>query len=84
MPSLRAAINAKCKSCIHDPGSGGGTWREQVTACSSSNCPLHSVRPQSGAKQSRGAPIDRSAAAGALKSVAAKTGAEIARTGGVT
>lgn len=43
--SLRAAIDAKCKSCIHDPGSGGGGWREQVAACSSSNCPLHSVRP---------------------------------------
>jgi hypothetical protein len=44
-PSLRAAINAMCKSCIYDPGSGNGAWREQVAGCCSSNCPLHSVRP---------------------------------------
>jgi hypothetical protein len=43
--SLRAAIDAMCKSCIYDPGSGNGAWREQVAGCSSSNCPLHSVRP---------------------------------------
>ena len=43
--SLRAAIDAKCKSCIHDPESGNGGWREQVAACSSGNCPLHPVRP---------------------------------------
>jgi hypothetical protein len=44
-PSLRAAIDAMCKSCIHDPGSGNGAWRAQVRGCSSSSCPLHSVRP---------------------------------------
>lgn len=43
--SYRAAIDAKCKSCIYDPGSGNGTWREQVEACPSSNCPLHPFRP---------------------------------------
>lgn len=43
--SLRDAVNAKCKSCIYDPFGGCGTWREQVQACSSANCPLHSVRP---------------------------------------
>jgi hypothetical protein len=43
--SLRAAINAMCRSCIYDPGSGNGGWREQVKACSSSNCALHLVRP---------------------------------------
>jgi hypothetical protein len=43
--SLRAAIDAKCRSCVYDPGSGRGGWREQVRACSSANCPLHSVRP---------------------------------------
>jgi hypothetical protein len=43
--SLRDAINAMCRSCIYDPGSGNGGWREQVMACSSSNCPLHAVRP---------------------------------------
>ena len=44
-PSLRAAINAMCKGCLYDPGSGDGTWREQVQGCSSSNCALHAVRP---------------------------------------
>ena len=43
--SLRSAINAMCRYCIYDPGGGNGTWREQVQACSSSNCPLHAVRP---------------------------------------
>ena len=43
--SLRAAINAMCKSCLYDPGNGNGGWREQVQGCSSSNCPLHPVRP---------------------------------------
>jgi len=49
-PSLRAAIDAKCKSCIYDPGSGNGSWREQVEACSSANCPLHPLRPFSSSK----------------------------------
>ena len=43
--SLRAAIDAMCKSCLYDPGNGNGGWREQVQGCSSSNCPLHPVRP---------------------------------------
>ena len=42
--SLRAAINDKCKGCIFDP-SAAGRWREQVGACESGNCALHSVRP---------------------------------------
>lgn len=46
--SLRAAIDANCKSCIYDPGARGN-WREQVSSCSSANCPLHAVRPISGA-----------------------------------
>lgn len=49
-PSLRAAIDAMCKSCIYDPGNGNGTWREQVEACLSSNCPLHPLRPISAPK----------------------------------
>jgi hypothetical protein len=44
--SLRAAINAKCKDCIHDPESGAGTWREQVAQCSMPKCGLWPVRPQ--------------------------------------
>ncbi len=43
--SLRTAVNAKCRECIYDPRSGAGTWREQVTACTSRTCPLFSVRP---------------------------------------
>lgn len=43
--SLRDAINAKCRECIYDPQSGSGTWREQVTACTSRTCPLFAVRP---------------------------------------
>lgn len=45
--SLRKAVNAKCKECIHDPICGGGTWRQQVEKCTSSNCPLYAVRPRS-------------------------------------
>ncbi len=44
-PSLRAAINAMCKSCLYDPGNGNGGWREQIQGCPSSNCSLHPVRP---------------------------------------
>jgi len=44
-PSLRAAINSMCRNCLYDPGNGEGAWREQVQACSSSNCALHPVRP---------------------------------------
>lgn len=47
--SLRAAINAKCRECIYDPLSGGGTWRQQVAACTSRSCPLYPVRPKSAA-----------------------------------
>ena len=43
-PSLRGSINAKCKECIYDHHAGG-TWREQVTACTSYACPLFAVRP---------------------------------------
>ena len=43
--NLRAAVNAKCRDCVHDPRSGGGTWREQVAQCSCPACPLWSVRP---------------------------------------
>jgi hypothetical protein len=43
-PSLRAAINAKCRECIYDPLSAGN-WKKQVEACSSATCPLHPLRP---------------------------------------
>jgi hypothetical protein len=67
--SLRASVNAKCRSSIYEPGSGNGTWRKQVEACSSSNCPLHPFRPISGAKTGKrgsGATSARPAPASAL------------------
>lgn len=42
--SLRAAINAKCRDCIHDPVAPG-TWREQIAQCSAIRCPLWPLRP---------------------------------------
>lgn len=45
-PSLRAAINAHCKSCIYHE-SNGGTWRQQVEACTVTRCELYPVRPRS-------------------------------------
>lgn len=44
-PSLRAAIDAKCKECIFDPVEDG-TWRQQVEACLARACPLYPVRPK--------------------------------------
>jgi len=45
-PSMRAAINAKCKDCIYDE-CGVGNWRQQVTACTAKECPLWLLRPMS-------------------------------------
>ena len=50
-PSMRKAINDKCKECIYDPESGTGTWREQVEGCSCQSCPLFDLRPVSGGKK---------------------------------
>lgn len=44
--SRQTAINAKCKDCIYDPKCGGGTWRQQVEACSISTCALWPYRPK--------------------------------------
>jgi hypothetical protein len=43
--SMRAAIDAMCKSCIYDPHAARGTWRQQTEACSSKGCPLWQFRP---------------------------------------
>ncbi|ERJ20721.1 hypothetical protein SSPSH_000063 [Salinisphaera shabanensis E1L3A] len=53
MKSLRQPIDAKCKDCIYDPGSGLGTWREQIAQCAAFACPLWPVRtgPESGPYQ---------------------------------
>jgi hypothetical protein len=42
--SLREAINAKCRECTYDPTDAGGP-SHQIAVCTSSDCPLHSVRP---------------------------------------
>ena len=44
-PQRQAAINAMCASCIFDPDGGGGSWRQQVEACTSTGCPLFELRP---------------------------------------
>lgn len=46
-PGLRGKVNAKCIECIFDPEGGGGTWRQQVAACTAPSCPLYSIRPMS-------------------------------------
>jgi hypothetical protein len=43
--SLRLAVNAQCYDCIYDK-SDIGTWRQQVEACPSINCPLYCQRPK--------------------------------------
>jgi len=50
-PSMRKAINNKCKECLYDPVSGLGTWRQQVEACTSTSCPLYDLRPVSGGEK---------------------------------
>ncbi len=47
--SLRKAINEKCKDCIYDD-LAAGSWLQQATLCSSSDCPLYEVRPQTKAR----------------------------------
>lgn len=44
--SLRRAINDKCRECIYDPADSGN-WRQQVTACTATECPLFPYRPRS-------------------------------------
>lgn len=44
--SLRAAIDRYCKQCSYDE-TDAGTWRQQVTLCPFSECPLYPVRPLS-------------------------------------
>lgn len=49
-PSLRKAINQHCRECIYDPISGQGSWRQQVTDCTSKDCSLYPVRPRAAKK----------------------------------
>lgn len=61
--SLRGAINAKCRECIHDPIGGAGNWRQQVEACTAHSCPLYAVRPVSegGQRPDRGVAVQKTA-----------------------
>jgi hypothetical protein len=52
--SLRSAINAHCKSCIYDPKSGLGTWRQQVEGCQIQRCALWPVRPTASKRSANG------------------------------
>ena len=54
--SMRAAIDAMCKSCIYDPIASLGTLRQQVEACTASNCPLFEYRPISESERYREMP----------------------------
>ena len=49
--SLRKSIDGMCRACLYDPKSGAGGWREQVSACTSTGCPLFAVRPRSAAHE---------------------------------
>ncbi len=46
-PSMRKALDAKCKDCIYDP-EALGNWREQVFMCAVLTCPLYPLRPKPG------------------------------------
>jgi len=46
IPSLRKSVDAKCKDCAYDE-EDRGTWRQQVTACTATECPLWPHRPLS-------------------------------------
>lgn len=45
--SRRDAIDKHCKSCIYDQqdSTAKGTWRQQVRACTSTDCELWEHRP---------------------------------------
>jgi len=45
MTTFRKAVNGKCKDCIYDTA-GRGNWKEQVTMCTSLDCPLWEIRPK--------------------------------------
>ena len=47
--SMRSAINDFCRGCIYD-SLAGGTWRQQVEACTMPDCALYQYRPVSARK----------------------------------
>lgn len=48
-PGYRGKIDAFCIHCIFDSEGGGGGWRQQVAACTATDCPLFSSRAKSDA-----------------------------------
>ena len=46
-PTRGEAIAAKCRECVYDD-KAAGTWRQQVSACHLTDCPLWRVRPLAG------------------------------------
>lgn len=44
-PSMRKQIDLMCKQCIYDGSGGSGSWRQQVTDCTSPSCALYNLRP---------------------------------------
>ncbi len=61
MGSLRKAVDLKCKDCSYDPLEPG-RWRQQVEACTVTDCALWPLRPRSAAKRPEKAPstgVDR-------------------------
>jgi hypothetical protein len=47
LPTRGEAIALKCRDCVHDDAAAG-TWRQQVTACHLTACPLWRFRPLAG------------------------------------
>ena len=45
--SYKKAVINKCKECIYDDKGGNGNWRQQVSNCKATSCPLYEVRPLS-------------------------------------
>jgi len=43
-PDLRKCVDDHCPLCIYNP-EVARTWRQQVTLCPVTDCPLHPVRP---------------------------------------
>lgn len=50
-PGMRGRVNAMCVDCVYDP-SVPGNWRQQVSACGVTECPLHPIRPRSSSEVS--------------------------------
>ncbi len=55
----KAAIDAMCCHCIYDPRAmGAGSWKKQVTECTSNDCPLFVYRPISTSQNDDKIPMD--------------------------